>query len=210
MEKSLLTEMAYGFSPTAVKITKAELIDKINKLQGKDIPTKFTSIVDATYKKKNPLGVIYKVSQVEGLLNSDYATKKQEKLNIASPGEIHVPGRTYGTHTSSSIIEHAGKHYVQVLPQSSASQRFVVKSNIGTFSEKTKEECKDYLAPSRPTGDMEVVLRRYGIGSIVAIELEGVSYEISDVDTDRHAALDIVNAGLGTQHQIPQTSTPAE
>ena len=49
-EKLVLSEMAYGFSANAQKITQAELIAKLTNLQGKDIQCKFTSVVDATYK----------------------------------------------------------------------------------------------------------------------------------------------------------------
>ena len=198
-EKQILSEMAYGFSNAAKSITQAELVEKIKALTETDTPVKMTSITDATYvksAKRNTLGTVYKVSQVSGLLNSDYAARKQQKMDVTAPGTQYQSGKTYGTHASGSVVEHNGKHYIQVLPERAESPRFVVKNNIGQFKEEDKAVVAPVLAPDKAFGTApadEVIIRRYGVGSIVAVEVAGENYTVSDVDADRKAVLDIVN-----------------
>lgn len=199
-EKTILSEMAYGYSAAATSVTQAELIEKIKAIVDKDVEIKMTSITDATYvksPKRNTLGTVYKVSQTGGLLNSDYAARKQEKLDQTAPGTTYTPGKTYGTHVTGSVVEHNGKWYIQVLPQAPFEKpRFVVKNNIGQFKEEPKATVEPVLAPAKPggAGADEVVIRRYGIGSIVALEVNNQSFVVSDVDADRKAVLDIVNS----------------
>ena len=196
-EKQILSEMAYGFSTTATPITQAELIEKLKGITEEDTPVKMTSVTDATYvksAKRNTIGTVYKVSQVSGLLNADYAKRKQEKLDTTAPGTTYQAGQTYGTHVTGSVVEHNGKTYIQVLPEQTESPRYVVNS-VGQFSEKSKADVVAVLAPAKTTPPSdEVVIRRYGIGSLVALEVKGESYVVSDVDVDRKAVLDIVNS----------------
>lgn len=215
-EKQILTEMAYGYSVNASKITRAQLVDLLKNLQGKDVAVKFTSVVDATYKKNNPLGKIFKVSQVDGLLNANYAEKKQEKIDTHQPGQTYVPGKTYGTHVAPSVIENidkktgAKKFYIQVLPTGSASQRFFVQTNIGSLVEKPKADVQPYIAPSRPPGITDVVIRRYGLDSVVAIEIDNKSYEIMDVEAERQSVLSMINAGVSpSASKFPRKSQTA-
>jgi hypothetical protein len=200
-EQKILTEMAYGFSTTAKTISQSEMVDLIKGITETDAPIKFTSITDATHvksAKRNTIGTVYKISQVEGLLNSDYAARKQEKMSQTTPGAVYQAGQTYGTHITGSVVEHNGKMYIQVLPEKSEKPRFVVKSNIGKYSEEDKTVVAPVIAPSKPSTSDEVVIRRYGAGSIVAVEVSGQSYVI-DLDpndplaADRKEALDIVN-----------------
>jgi hypothetical protein len=197
-EKQILTEMAYGFSTTAQPITQAELVEKIKGLTDADKPVRFTSVTDATYvksAKRNTIGTVYKVSQVDGLMNVDYASRKQQKLDTTAPGTTYAPGKTYGTHLTGSVIEHNGKHYIMVLPEDAQSPRFVVKNNIGQFAEKDKADVAAVLPPPRTgVSSDEVGVRKYSASSIVAVEVDGQSYIVSDADPDRKAVLDIVNS----------------
>ena len=189
----VFSEMAYGSSPTATPITKDELLTKIREIVDANAPIKFTSVTDATYKKKNPLGTIYKVSMVDGQLNADYGEEKEAKMQAADPAAVYTGGKSYGQHVTGSVVEHNGKTYIQVKPISALAPKFVVRDNIGRFASKEKEEVKDYLAPKRPAGPTDVAVRRYQMDSIVAVELDGQDYKVSDVETIRKQVLDTVN-----------------
>ena len=203
MEKQVLTEMAYGFSTIAKPITQAEMVDLIRQDTTPDSSIKFTSVTDATYLEPgktnrkgvtNNIGTVYKVSQCAGLLNTDYAARKQEKLDVTAPGTQYVPGKSYGVHQSGSVVEQNGKFYIQVLPQEPfESPRFVVKNNIGQFKPEDKSAVEFVMKPATQFKSDSVGIRRYGAASIVAIEIGSQSYVISDVDADRKAVLDIVN-----------------
>lgn len=201
-EQQLITEMAYGYSHNATKITRQELIDKLLKLTDEDIPVMFTAVTAPKVPKTNPLGEVYKCSEVGGLVNVDYSKHKQAKLDVAAPGQKYVPGgATYGIHLSPAVVEHtlkkSGKveHYIQILPDHSNSQRYVVRDNTGQFRMSTKQECAAVMPPPTLPQVTDIPLRRYKVDSIVAIELDGFSYEVTDVEPARAEVLKTLNSG---------------
>jgi len=218
-EQQLITEMAYGYSHNATKITRQELIDKLLKLTDEDVQVMFTAVTAPKVPKSNPLGTVYKCSEVGGLVNVDYSKHKQAKLDVAAPGQKYVPGgATYGIHLSPAVIEHTLKktgkieHYIQVLPDHSNSQRYVVRDNTGQFRMSSKQECQAVLPPPAPSLPTDIPLRRYKIDSIVAIELDGFSYEITDVEPERAEVLKVLNAGStpAATPTVPSAVTPAQ
>ena len=194
VELQVLPEMAYGVGVNAVEITGDQLVDMVRKITEPEAPVKFTSVTDATYKKKNPLGTIYKVSQVQGALNSDYAKQKQAELDQTNPGAQYVAGKSYGTHESGSVVRHGDKTYIQASPKQALPPIYVVRDNIGKLRISSKEEVKPYLSPpSTTSAPTSVIVRRYQATSIVAIELDGVDHKVSTVDPVRKEILDLVN-----------------
>lgn len=192
VKRQVFSEMAYGASPQAATITKQELLQKIRDLT-EPTSIRFTAVTNATYKKKNPLGTIYKVSMVESEINVNYAKEKEGKMQEQDPAAVYVPGKTYGTHETSTIVNHNDKAYIQVKPLKAESPRFVVKTNIGTYEIKQKAEVQEYLSPPRPDGPTDVVIRRYQLDSIVAIEIGDDEFKVSDVENDRKSVLDTIN-----------------
>lgn len=205
LEKQFLTEMAYGYSHLATKISSQQLVEKIKTLTTPDVKVFFTSVTDATYKKGNPLGTIFKVSQVEGLINVDYAKRKQETLDTTAPGQKYVATPNYGTHITPALLAQGPKMFIQVLPEKAQSPRYIVRDSIGRFSEKDKATVQPFLSPGYPSKSTDVLIRRYGILSIVAIEIDGHSYEITVTDPDRTAVLNLINS---TPQKTAQPVTP--
>lgn len=219
-EKELLTEMAYGFSHNAVKITRADLVEKLKNLQGKDIKCMFTSVTEPVDPKKpvfrdKSFKRVFKVSEVEGLLNTNYGERKQDLLNKHAPGTTYSPSYIYGVHTAPAVVEHTPKAtgrsttYIQVLPEKSASQKYIIKTNIGQYELTSKGEVADVLPVLKlpnPADVSGVVVRRYKIDSLVAIEFEGTSYEVSDVEVERAEVLKTINLS-GAKVPTPPTGS---
>jgi hypothetical protein len=216
VEKQLFAEMAYGFSHNAVKVTRAELIEKLKKLQGKDIKCMFTSVTEPVRRKKGFPGKtfsrFFKVSEVEGLLNTNYGERKQDLLNKHTPGTTYQPGSIYGVHTAPAVVEHTpvetGKLtvYIQILPEKSATQKYVIKTNVGTYDLTSKGEIADLLPVGRMPLPTDIPTRRWKIDSIVAIEFEGTSYEVTDVEPERAEVLKTINFAGAVAPTTPNTS----
>jgi len=199
----LMLEMAYGANPNATEITYDQLIEKISGIEEPDKPVKFTSITVATGRKKNPeTGVkiqdVYKVSQVEAKMNVSYKEKRTEAGRAAGElgaEEEHRLGRTYGTHDTATIVDYLGKKYIQLMPVSALTPQYVIKNNVGQLNAASKEEAKPYLRDfvQPPGAAAEVPIRRYQLSSIVAIEIDGQDYKITDVEPARRLVLDLVD-----------------
>jgi len=195
-----ILEMAYGADPNAQSISSQELIDKITGITEADKVIKFTSVTIVTGRKKNAetgakIGNVYKVSQVEAKMNVDYQAKRtaaDRGAGILGPEEQHELGRTYGTHETSTVINHLGKQYLQVEPINALSPQFVIQSTTDQYTRATKEEVAPYLRSAvAPTET--VAIRRYQVTSIVSIEIEGQDYKVSDISEDRAQVLDLVD-----------------
>jgi len=199
----IFLEMAYGADPNAQAITKEELIEKIKNIENPDTLIKFTSIITAAARKKNretgdKIQQLYKVSQVVALMNVDYRARMtaagRETGELGAEQE-HELGRTYGQHETATIIEHQGKTYLQVMPQSALPPQFVIQKIAG-FQAVTRQEATPYLPDPRPAPEGAAgqnPIRRYSIDSIVAIEINGQDFKISDIMPDRRAVLNLVN-----------------
>ena len=195
--------MAYGADPNAQAITKEELIDKIRGMEAADTSVKFTSIVTAAARKKNretgeKIQQLYKVSQVEALMNVDYQTRMtasgRETGELGAEQEYEL-GRTYGQHETATIIEHRGKIYLQVKPEAALPPQFVIQKIAG-FQAATRQEAAPYLPDPRPAPEGAAgqnPIRRYSIDSIVAIGIDDQDFKISDVTPDRQEVLNLVN-----------------
>ena len=200
LEDQLLPEMAYGVGVNASPITKDQMIEKIRGISQPEAPIKFTAITDATYKKKNPFGTIYKVSQVEGLLNPDYAKRRQAQIDMVNPGATYVPGKSYGTHETGSIVSYQNKYYIQVLTTAARSPIFVTQAPGQPLAVKTKEEVASFIAPS-PTPSVndiqpepeKIPIRKYLSDNIVAIQIDDTDYLITDISELKQSILKLVN-----------------
>lgn len=196
-------EMAYGYGPDSQKITYEGLINTLKEVSESDKNIKFTSITVAPINKKSisedkNIAQIYKVSQVSAKINVDYGSKRTEVGVLSGEikrGDKYELKKSYGTHVTSSVIEHSGKLYLQVMPESALSPVYVIQDNIGRFTTTTKDEIMPYLKespkPSTSSAD-KVPIRRYQLASIVAVEIDNVDYQITDVDKDRLAILSLV------------------
>lgn len=199
----IFLEMAYGASPNAQTITKDEFIEKIRGIEAADTPIKFTSVVTAAARKKNretgeKIQQLYKVSQVQALMNVDYqarmTTSGRETGELGADQEYTL-GRSYGQHETSTIITHNGKTYIQVIPEDALPPQYVIQKIAG-FQPATNEEAKPYLPDPRPApvgAAGQNPIRRYSVDSVVAIEIDGQDYMISDITPDRQEVLNLVN-----------------
>jgi hypothetical protein len=202
-----------------VKVTRAELVEKLKNLQGKDIGCMFTSVTEPVKRKKGFPGKsfsrLFKVSEVEGLLNTNYGERKQDLFNKHKPGETYQPGSIYGIHIATAVIEHTpastGKPtiYIQILPEKSTSQKYVIKTNIGTYDLTSKGEIADLLPTSVMPQPTDIPTRRWQIDSIVAIEFEGTSYEVTDVEPERAEVLKTINFAGAAAPPTPGTTPGA-
>jgi hypothetical protein len=187
-QAELLNEM-YGFDSSR-SISKEQLSEIIRSITVVNTPIALTTITDATYKKKNDLGTIFKLSQLKGNLNVEYS----KRMNEVNPE--YKPGRTYGDHESGSLIRYNGKIYLQVEPLEALTPVFIVRDTIGQFRLSNREEVAPYIAlphNSISTGEKPGVnIRKYNFDSIVGVEVEGKCYQISDLDEVRKGVLNTI------------------
>lgn len=198
----LYLEMAYGTSPNATNITSQQLIEKLSGITDPDKPIKFTSIVTASGRKKDPetqirIQELYKVSQVSATFNVDYKAKRTvagREAGELAPDQEHQLGRSYGTHDTSTIIDYQGRKYIQVVPTQALPPQFVLKDNVGALRKVTRAEALPYLrvSPLQVGPAASIPIRRYQLTSIVAVEIDGQDFKITDVEPNRQAVLDIV------------------
>ena len=196
-------EMAYGTGSNAKSITEDQLKDMLVAISDPDKIIKFTSVVNATNKRTNKetgdnITDVYKTSQVEAIMNFDYASKRTTASREA--GEIgaadtHALGKSYGTHITSSVIEHNGRIYLQVSPVATLKPQFVIHNALGKFDVATSDQVKPFIKPSsKPstTSAEKVPIRRYQLSSIVAIEIDKQDYKLSNVSPERIEVLKLV------------------
>jgi hypothetical protein len=187
-QSELLSEM-YGFDSSR-SISKEQLAEIIRSITVVNTPISLTTITDATYKKKNDLGTIFKLSQLKGNLNVEYS-KRMTEVNPE-----YKAGRTYGEHETGSLVRYNGKVYLQVEPLEALTPVFIIRDTIGQFRLSNREEVAPYIAlphSSISTGEKPGVnIRKYSFDSIAGVEVEGKSYQISDLDEVRKGVLNFI------------------
>jgi hypothetical protein len=161
----------------ARSITKKQLFEVLSTENTPNKSATVITITDATYKKKNPLGTIYKLSNVDVELNINYAEQKKEKDPSYNPKDSK---KIYGTHVTSSLVEHNGKWYLQVQPKKADKPDFFVKSPDKGLYASYKKEVSDYLSPVKVSEntETEVAIRRYSFDSIIALNIDGTTYQV--------------------------------
>lgn len=188
LTQQLLTEIVYGPGSTASGITQADILERIRSLTEPNEPIKFVSVTPVKLKK-NPLGTIYKISRVSGALNPEYAKEKQEKMDIHQPGVDYVPGKSYGTHETGSVVDLNGAKYIMVKPIKSESPIFVQHDNIGQLKLVNKSIFAQYEPAKSAPSPVDVVVRKYKLENIVGIEIDDIEYFVIDMPQQNREVL---------------------
>ena len=170
----------------ARSLTKQQLFELLTQQTAANTPIKVITVTDATYKKRNPLGTIYKLSTVDCIINVDYAAQMREKNPDYDKTDRK---KSYGTHTTSALITHGDTLYIQVQPKNAKQPEYFVNSTDQGVYRSYKKEVADYILPERSKVETEVPVRRYKFDSIVALHIDGNTYQLSDIDATRKEVL---------------------
>lgn len=207
-EKHILSEMAFGLSPTAKPITQQQLTEKLFAMSGqgekpievmvisKKRPTKKTEVVPA----------IYKISRIKGFIGKPYGAmvnKQREaegKVADFKPTGLLkknvIRSNEYVEEKVPATGEFAGKQtvYIKVIASGFEESKYVsLEGDTPTLL--SKEQGKEYF-PSLPIGytqkaqgvENAVEVRSTAIPNVAGISIAGEEYRISDIPADRAAA----------------------
>lgn len=188
--KSKLVETAYGMSPSAKPVTKAELIQMALDTAKKGArPISFTSVTDAkSGYSKTPFGkTIWKVGQINSHINIDLEKHENKKREQAGLEADYKPGaRAWGEHETSGVIKKDDKYYIAVSITSGRSPVFVADDGSGNMSVVTTEQLSTYKKPDY--NKMEANYKNYSFDSIIGGVIDTVEFVVSDADPKRVAA----------------------
>lgn len=212
MIDSLQQNMSYGLGTTARRIERGELLDCLMGLDDKGtVPFSVTQVTKQSSKKLKPPfekftlpGLangdtwIAKVSQVTGLLGTDY----ESNVNTQRIAEGKTPdfktSKTWGDRVTGNIVVHGDQTYLfyrVVSNRPITSPVYVVREN-GAFRIADKSEIDQYLPAISSTNSQglneSIQVRKISIDGIAAMKVSKHEY-VLPLDKTRQAIFDLVN-----------------
>lgn len=193
--------MSVTLVPSATKISKAELIEKLLGKRGAemvtivsetDVKMNKTVVDDATGSRvPNPFYGACKIARFNGTLNPDYemsVNRQRGREDLPMDFEAEAPKwgqrivREDGTltpvvvHTPKDSTEQ--KHYIVVHPNRSFEREYIKDGSV-LDTESVEKVIPEKNEGARQGVEKKIIHRRYSVDSIRQISLGGIVYEIA-------------------------------
>lgn len=212
---NLYTEMAFGVAKTPQaqhSITQQGLVDLTKQLKANRPGTNFFSVTQVTRENTNKIpdvnpfilsglkiGKTYlaKVSQINGMYGHSYTAEvnRQREREGAAADFVAKPSKYSAVEGTDAFVELNGQLYLRYKPIAVARsfRPALLKNNGGNdFEVVDKEQYAQYINRVNPGAyqglQQGVEIRVVSLASIVAINIAGRDYAISDADEMRVAA----------------------
>jgi hypothetical protein len=156
-------------------LTKQEALNTLMNVKG----TTFMSIETTTIPKlkaKNPFKDLKKVSLISGAIGFNYENSvNNQREREGLENNFESKPRAWGHRIDNTpVVEHKGKHYLEVKVQSSKSEYF--DGDLRIDVDKIKPWM--YSNSSRQELNKEVIVRDYSLDSIFRMNLNKKEYRI--------------------------------
>jgi len=200
----MVVEMAYGMAPGSVPITQNEIVEKVKEAEATGAtPVGVTAVVIPSQRKKgNNYHPIYKVTQMNGMIGSDYERGVNRQREREGGEADFQRGSGWGTHESTSIVRSAkGDISIQIIPSQNRQPTPVYVGGIGgEFMVLDEADWSPFVRIQQPRAvadqqgvERAVIYRRVRLDNIVGIVIGRTEYRVENINPTKQAVLDISN-----------------
>jgi len=158
-------------------------------------PFSATTLTDAKAKKTdNPLGTVYKLTRVNGMVGTHYGSaveRQQGREGVDTPSFTPQP-RSWGERIAPALVRNGDTFYLpaQLNPTIKPKPLYLIRDQFkGRLTSVPKEKVAPWLPADRGTAkaeaqgvEREVVYRDYRLDSLISLSINGRKYRV------RHAA----------------------
>jgi len=189
-------EMAFGMDTFADSITQEQLVEKIREADKTGAtPISITAVTIPQQKKGGNIFLpIYKVSQINGMINADYERSVNRQREREGQEGGFKRGTGWGEHETPSLVRGKNGLSIAIQPtqRSGTSKKrtpIYVGTQGGNFKVLTPDEWSPFVYTQKPEDtatsqgvNKPVIYRRVLVSNIAGITIGGKEYAIEDLD----------------------------